>query len=81
MPKRKRDYKKEYRQYHSRPEQVKRRSQRNQARRIMEQAGKARPGDRRDVHHKDGNTANNSRSNLSVTSIRYNRGVRNRRRR
>lgn len=78
---RKRNYKKEYRQYHSRPEQIKRRSQRNQARRIMEQSGKARPGDRKDVHHKDGNTANNSRSNLSVTSIRYNRGVRNRRRR
>jgi hypothetical protein len=81
MAARKRNYKKEYQDYHSKPEQIKRRSERNQARRIMEQSGQARKGDGKDVHHKDGNTANRSRSNLSVVSVRYNRGTRNRKRR
>lgn len=75
---RKRNYKKEYRQYHGKPEQIKRRSQRNQARDIMEQKGKVKPGDGKDVHHKDGNTGNNASSNLSVTTQHYNRGVKNR---
>lgn len=78
MAAKKRDYKKEYQNYHSKPEQVKRRSERNQARRIMEQSGQARKGDGKDVHHKDRNTGNNNRSNLSVVSVRYNRGTRNR---
>lgn len=43
-----RDYKKEYREYHSKPEQRRARSQRNQARRKM---GLSR-GDRREVDHK-----------------------------
>ena len=32
--KRKRDYKKEYREYHGKPEQIKRRDARNKARRV-----------------------------------------------
>ena len=55
-----RNYRKEYDNYHSRPEQIARRSSRNQARRIM--------GDRTkigmDVGHKDNNPMNNSPENL-----------------
>lgn len=62
MPKKKRDYKKEYREYHGKPEQIKRRSSRNKARR------KVNAPKGRDVHHKDGNPRNNSRSNLTLRS-------------
>tara|TARA_R110001599_G_scaffold6505_2_gene31882 strand:+ start:3972 stop:4193 length:222 start_codon:yes stop_codon:yes gene_type:complete len=68
-----RDYAKEYREYHSKPEQKKRRAGRNAARRIMELAGKAKKGDKKDVHHKDRNTLNNKRSNLKVESRSKNR--------
>ncbi len=63
MPaKRKRNYPKEYRDYHGKPSQIKRRSSRNKARRkINAPKGK-------DVHHKDGNPNNNSRANLKLTS-------------
>lgn len=73
---RKRDYRKEYDSYHAKPEQKKRRAQRNAARRTMEKSGAVRKGDGKDVHHKDRNTGNNSRSNLSVTSRKKNRGWR-----
>tara|TARA_R110000765_G_scaffold307278_1_gene401134 strand:+ start:109 stop:333 length:225 start_codon:yes stop_codon:yes gene_type:complete len=70
----KRDYKKEYKEYHGKPEQRKRRSGRNIARRIMEMTGKAKKGDRKDVHHKDGNPKNNKQSNLRMESRNKNRG-------
>lgn len=69
-----RDYKKEYREYQGRPEQIKRRAGRNKARRLMIAKGKARKGDGRDVHHVDGNTTNNAQNNLQVTSRSKNRG-------
>lgn len=47
-----RDYKKEYREYHSKPEQVENRSQRNKARRTLETQGRVQKGDGRDVNHK-----------------------------
>lgn len=59
--------------YNSKPEQVKRRAQRNKARRIMEKAGKVRKGDGKDVDHKDHNTGNNSPSNLQAQSKNVNR--------
>lgn len=68
-----RDYKKEYRNYGSRPEQKKRRAARNAARRKMIAKGRVRKGDGKDVHHKDGNPRNNSSKNLAVTSKRKNR--------
>tara|TARA_R100001443_G_scaffold103695_1_gene112113 strand:- start:394 stop:615 length:222 start_codon:yes stop_codon:yes gene_type:complete len=68
-----RDYKKEYREYHSKPEQKKRRAGRNRARRIMTMLKKVRKGDGKDVHHKDGNPKNNSRKNLRVESKKTNR--------
>jgi len=59
--------------YNAKPEQKKRRAQRNAARRKMEKAGKVHKGDGKDVAHKDNNTANNSRSNLAVQSKAKNR--------
>ena len=54
-----RDYKKEYREYHSKPKQKKRRAGRNKARRIMKMLGRVRKGDGKDVDHKDRNPENN----------------------
>lgn len=71
-----RDYKKEYREYHAKPEQKKRRAARNKARRKMVAAGRVRKGDGKDVHHKDRNPRNNSHKNLAVTSVKKNRGWR-----
>ena len=68
-----RNYKREYKTYHARPKQKKRRAQRNTARRRMTKAGKVRKGDRKDVHHKNRNTADNRPKNLKVTSRRKNR--------
>jgi len=55
-----RDYKKEYANYHSKPEQIERRSSRNKARRIM--GDKAVKG--KDIGHKDNNPLNNDPKNL-----------------
>lgn len=74
MPaKKKRNYKKEYAEYHSKPEQKKRRAGRNAARKKMEKAGKVKKGDGKDVDHKDRNPRNNSKSNLRVQSKSKNR--------
>ena len=68
-----RDYKKEYREYHSKPKQKKRRAGRNAARRIMEMVGKAKKGDGKDVDHKNGNPTDNRKKNLRVISKSKNR--------
>lgn len=70
-----RDYRKEYDNYHSSPKQRANRSSRVLARRKLAKTGAVRRGDGKDVHHKDGNPKNNSRSNLSVASRKTNRGV------
>lgn len=59
--------------YNSKPEQIKKRAERNAARRKMMAAGKVRKGDGKDVAHKNNNTANNSMSNLAVQSKAKNR--------
>lgn len=59
--------------YNRKPEQKKRRAQRNAARAKMIAAGKVRKGDGKDVAHKDNNTGNNSPSNLTVQSKAKNR--------
>jgi hypothetical protein len=69
----KRDYKEEYK-YHSTPEQKKRRAGRNKARKAALAAGKVKKGDKKDVHHKDGNPLNNKASNVAVVSRKKNRG-------
>ena len=68
-----RNYKEEYRDFHSKPDQKKRRAGRNAARRKMAASGKVKKGDGKDVHHKDGNALNNKRKNLRVESKSKNR--------
>jgi hypothetical protein len=46
-----RPYKKEYEQYDGTEKVKKKRAERNKARQIMKDAGKARKGDGKDVHH------------------------------
>lgn len=75
MPKKARNYKREYALYHGKPEQIKRRAQRNKTRREAVKAGKAKKGDGKDVHHKNGNTADQSSKNLSVISKSKNRAM------
>ena len=65
-----RNYKKEYQNYHSSPEQKKRRAGRNKARKLFKDT-KGVSG--KDVHHKDNNPLNNDKSNLSVVTKKYNR--------
>jgi hypothetical protein len=68
-----RDYKREYALYHSRPEQIRNRSNRNKARREMtKKYGKAAL-DNHDIDHTDGNPMNNSLENLKITTKKYNR--------
>ena len=67
-----RDYKSEYNNYHSKPDQKKNRAGRNGARRIMKKKyGNSILG--RDVDHKDRNPRNNSRGNLRLQSKSSNR--------
>lgn len=61
--------------YNSKPEQKKRRAQRNKARRQMIAAGKARKGDGKDVHHKDGNPMNAKMDNYLIQSKSVNRSI------
>lgn len=70
-----RNYAAEYADYHSKPEQKKRRAGRNAARRLMVKKGLARKGDGKDVHHRDNNTLNNTANNLSIMSRNKNRGM------
>lgn len=79
--KKKRNYKKEYADYHAKPSQVKRRAGRNSARAKMVAAGAVKKGDGKDVDHKDRNTRNNKRSNLRVSSKSANRSRNSRRKR
>ena len=70
MPK-KRDYKREYARYHSKPEQIKNRALRNAARRMMG----LKVGDPREVDHKKplSKGGTNSPNNLRVVSRTTNR--------
>ena len=70
-----RNYKSEYENYQSNPEQKKRRAERNSARRKMERLGNVKKGDNKDVHHRNGNTSDNSSSNLVVMDKSKNRSI------
>ncbi len=63
----------EYKNYQGTPEQIKRRSSRNKARRLMIKEGKAKVGDGRDIDHKNSNPLFNKRSNLRVQTKHANR--------
>ena len=68
-----RDYKKEYQNYQGRPEQIKNRTARNRARRLMiKKHGKSKLRGK-DVDHKDSNPRNNGYSNLRIMSKSKNR--------
>lgn len=66
----KRDYKKEYQKYHSKPEQIKNRTERTTARRQANAAGVTSKGDGTNLDHKvplsKGGTS--AKSNLRVVS-------------
>jgi hypothetical protein len=64
--------------YNAKPEQVKKRMARNNARAEMERSGKVHKGDGKDVDHKTPlkNGGTNAKSNLAVTSQTSNRGWR-----
>jgi len=67
----KRDYKREYKQYHSKPKQRKNRSQRNKARRALG----LKTGDRREADHKKplSKGGTNNSSNIRAVSRDDNR--------
>jgi hypothetical protein len=71
-----RDYKKEYAEYHGKPEQIQNRAERVKARRMMEKTGAVTKGDGKDVDHKkplrSGGTT--TKRNLRVRSVKANRG-------
>ena len=73
-----RDYKHEYNSYHAKPEQVKKRAMRNQARRDLMEEGRVHKGDGKDVDHKRPlrSGGSNAKSNLRVESVHKNRGWR-----
>jgi len=68
-----RNYRKEYDNYHSKPEQRIRNAARLRARRLMVKNGKVKKNDKKDVHHKDHDAMNNDPTNLSVVTQKYNR--------
>lgn len=68
----KRNYTKEYEDYHGKAEQIARRSARNKSVRAMNREG---AGDGKDVHHKDGNPHNRSKKNMAVISASKNRSM------
>ena len=71
MLRKKRNYKKEYKNYHSKSEQVKNRQSRNKASRILKSKGVIVKG--KDVAHRNGNPKDNRISNLTVKLASKNR--------
>jgi hypothetical protein len=70
-----RNYRKEYDNYHSKPEQRRNNDKRKAARRLMEKEGKVSKGDGKDVAHKKplAKGGSNKKSNLKVASKSKNR--------
>jgi len=68
-----RSYPLENKRFGSKPQQKKNRAARNTARRRAIKSGLVKKGSKMDIHHKDGNPRNNSKSNLSVVSRGSNR--------
>jgi len=72
-----RPYKKEYEQYDGTEKVKKKRAERNRARRIMEEAGKVRKGDGKDVHHNKAlSKGGTHKDGLSVMDASENRSFR-----
>ena len=70
-----RDYKAEYKAFHGKPAQIANRAQRNQARSVLESAGRVAKGDGREVDHKTpiSKGGSNAKHNLRVVSRATNR--------
>ena len=71
LTKKPRNYRKEYDNYHARPEQIKRRDSRNAARNSLKKAGVNVAG--KDVAHKNGNPPDNRPKNLALKTPAKNR--------
>ena len=69
-----RPYKKEYEQYHGKPEQIKKRDERNAARAKLAKKGLVHKGDGKDVDHKKALSkgGSNKLSNLRAVSVHKN---------
>ena len=61
--------------YDKSPKRMKDNRARKKARYVMEQLGKARRGDGKDVDHKNGNPRDNSKNNLRVLGRAKNRSI------
>ena len=70
----KRNYKKEYANYHSKPQQIKNRVGRNKARAILKKLRGLKAIKGKDIDHKNGNPRDNRIKNLRVRSVKLNRG-------
>ena len=68
-----RNYEKEYANFHKKPSEIARRSDRNISRRRAVAGGIITKNDSRDVHHVDHNTANKSVKNLKAVPKSINR--------
>jgi hypothetical protein len=71
----KRNYKHEYKVFHSLPKQKIRRAGRNHARRKMLKLGRVRKGSNSDIDHKNHNTLDNRLNNLRVIPKSKNRSI------
>ena len=71
MAPRPRNYKKEYANYQSKPQQKVNRAARNKARRTVKKAGVNTAG--KDIAHKNGNPRDNRRGNLTLQRASQNR--------
>ena len=71
MGKKSSDHRKEYDDYHGKPEEISRRAARNKARKIKKKRGFLSRFD--EVDHIDNNPQNNSPSNLRIVSRNKNR--------
>lgn len=63
----------DYKKYHSSPEKIKERSNRNKARRLMIKKYGSAALKGKEVDHVNGNPKNNSRNNLQILSRHANR--------
>jgi hypothetical protein len=70
-----RNYKHEYRKFHSSPKAIAERSSRNKARRALTKLGKVRKGDKRNVHHANHRPTDNRAGNLQVMARSRNRAI------
>lgn len=70
----KRNYKKEYANYQGKPDQIKRRAQRNAARRKAVKAKRVKKGDGKDVDHPTRNTSSKKTRILSKSKNRAHGG-------